>query len=127
MSGTFSLCGRRGLSASRLERGADEGDGRLDVSDDQRGVQPKRAVAGASQITIERSSCEKKHEVLALGMVADALAAHELEPELLLLREAVDAYADWSAHGDELRTRLAAAIIEAKSMLDDEAALVSLP
>ena len=73
------------------------------------------------------ASCEKKHVVLALGMVADALAAHELEPELLLLREAVDAYADWSAHGDELRTRLAAAIIEAKSMLDDEAALVSLP
>ena len=65
--------------------------------------------------------CEKKNVVLALRMVADALAAHELPPELRLLRQRVDAYADWLEHGNELRVQLAAAIIEAQPMLDEEA------
>lgn len=64
---------------------------------------------------------EKECVVLALGMCADALDAHELPPELLLLREAVDAYADYSERDLEPRTRLIAAILEALPILDEEA------
>ena len=42
-AGDFFVCG------SATERGADERNGRLDVSDDRRGIQPKDAVARASQ------------------------------------------------------------------------------
>jgi hypothetical protein len=57
----------------------------------------------------------------ALSACADALAAHELPPEIRRLRAALEAYLKWLSEGNPLRKQVVEALSEAGPALDEEA------
>jgi len=88
------------------------------------GVKPREPITavGLRQIVDERRRTVRKVGLLlALRACADALAVHELPPELRALRDALDEYVDWLRRSKGAARRLTAAAEAATPLLDSEA------